>query len=515
VKLTQGLHRAVQRRPDGVATICGDRVRTHAESIDRIARLAGGLRDLGLGDGGRVAVLSLNSDRYHEALAATLWAGGVVVPVNLRWSVAEIAESLVEVDARLLVVDDAFAGSVAGIRAAHPRLQHVLHAGDAPAPDGAVGLDELVARSAPVADADRGGDDLAAVFYTGGTTGRSKGVMLSHDNLMTSTLGTLGTESFISPDGVYLHAAPMFHIADLTAWLGQLVRGGTHVFIPAFEPVAVLTAIAEHGVTDVLLVPTMIQMLVDHPRTEDFDLTSLRRVLYGASPMSEGVLDRALKTLPDAAFTQFYGMTELSPLATGLGAADHEDPVRRRSAGRALPHTEVRIVGPDDVELPRGEVGEIVVRGDNVMLGYWDRPAETAEALRGGWMHTGDGGYMDADGYVYIADRIKDMIISGGENVYSAEVESVLTQHPGVATCAVIGIPDEKWGERVHAVVVPAAGTTPTIGELRDFCADRIAGYKTPKSMELIDALPLSGAGKVLKVELRKPYWAGRQRAVN
>src|SRR4051794_15612253 len=208
-------------------------------------------------------------------------------------------------------------------------------------------------------------------------------------------------------------------------------------------------------------------------------------------------------------------MTELSPAATVLTPDDHEDPRRRQSVGRAAPHTEVRIVGPDDVELPRGDAGEIVVRGGNVMLGYWNRPEETAEALRGGWMHTGDGGYMDAEGYVYISDRIKDMIISGGENVYSVEVENALAQHPAVATCAVIGVPDDTWGEHVHAVVVPSAGASPTLDDLRAFCADRIAGYKVPRSMELVDGLPLSAAGKVLKRELRKPYWEDHDRAVH
>jgi acyl-CoA synthetase (AMP-forming)/AMP-acid ligase II len=515
VNLAQGLHRAVQQTPDGVATICADRTRTYRESVGRIARLAGALQELGIEDGERAAILSLNSDRYHEFLAATLWAGGVVVPVNLRWSIPEIAESLAEVDARVLVVDDAFGGHVAGIREAHARLEHVVHAGDAAAPDGALSFEDLVAGGEPVADAYRDGGDLAGVFYTGGTTGRSKGVMLSHDNLLTSTMGMLATEHFTSPGGRLLHAAPMFHLADFAAWTGQLVRGGAHVMIPAFDPVAVMTAIQEHGVTDVLLVPTMIQLLVDHPRIDEFDLTSLRRITYGASPMSEGVLGRALKALPNARFTQAYGMTEVAPGATALLPPDHEDPVRRRSAGQALPHCEVRVVGPDDAELPRGEVGEIVVRGGNVMLGYWNRPAETAEALRGGWMHTGDGGFMDDDGYVFVSDRLKDMIITGGENVYSVEVESVLTQHPAVATCAVIGVPDETWGERVHAVVVPAAGASLTLDALRAFCAGRIAGYKTPRSIELVDGLPLSAAGKVLKRELRKPYWENQERAVH
>src|SRR3954468_23163894 len=289
----------------------------------------------------------------------------------------------------------------------------------------------------------------------------------------------------------------MFHLADLAAWTAQLVRGGTHVMIPMFEPVAVMTAIAEQGITDVLLVPTMIQLLVDHPRTDEFDLTGLRRVIYGASPMSEGVLNRALKALPNATFTQAYGMTELSPCATLLLPDDHEHPVHRRSAGRAVLHGEVRIVGPDDVEVPRGTVGEICASGGHVMLGYWNRPEETAQALRGGWMHTGDGGYMDEDGYVYIADRIKDMIISGGENVYSVEVENALAQHPAIAACAVIGIPSQEWGESVHAVIVCKPGQAADTAELIAHCKTLIAGYKCPRSVEQVDALPISGAGKV------------------
>ncbi|MGY1709197.1 long-chain fatty acid--CoA ligase [Geodermatophilus sp. SYSU D00758] len=513
--LTQGLHRAVQQRRDEPATICGARTRTHAESVDRIARLAGGLQDLGVGDGARVAVLALNSDRYHEVLGAVLWAGGVLVPVNIRWSPGEIAESLAEVDARVLVVDDAFAGHVAGIRDGHPHLAHVVHAGDGPTPDGASAYEELVEAHQPVEDARRGGDDLAGVFYTGGTTGRSKGVMLSHRNLLTSALGSLASGHLFAPDGVYLHAAPMFHLADFAGWIGQVVLGNTSVMVPVFEPVAVLSAIAEHAVTDVLLVPTMIQLVVDHPRIDDFDVTSVRRVLYGASPISEGVLSRAQKAFPNAGFTQAYGMTEVAPVATLLSSTDHEHHRRRRSGGKAAPHSEIRIVGPDDRELPLGEVGEIVVSGGHVMLGYWDRPEETAEALRGGWMHTGDAGWMDEDGYVYVTDRIKDMIISGGENVYSAEVENIVSQHPAVATCAVIGVPDETWGERVHAVVVPTTGATVTLDELRAFCEERIAGYKAPRSMEVVDGLPVSAAGKVLKRELRRPYWEGAERAVH
>ncbi len=268
-----------------------------------------------------------------------------------------------------------------------------------------------------------------------------------------------------------------------------------------------LRAIQDDGVTDSLLVPTMIQALVDDPRREHYAVDGLRHIIYGASPISEALLERAMKAFPQAVFTQAYGMTELSPVATLLGPADHCDteagPARLRSAGRAVPHAEVKVVGPDDVERPRGEVGEVVVRGAHVMTGYWNRPEETAAALHGGWMHTGDAGWMDEAGYLYIVDRIKDMIITGGENVYSAEVENALCTHDAVAAAAVIGLPDPEWGERVHAVVVLAAGATATADELIAHVRARIAGYKTPRTVTFADALPVSGAGKVLKRELR------------
>ncbi|ATY12056.1 fatty-acid--CoA ligase [Amycolatopsis sp. AA4] len=512
--LTQGLHRVVQQRPGEIGTVCAGRVRTHAESADRIARLAAAFRGLGLRDGDRAAILSANSDRFHESAAATLWAGGVVVPVNCRWSVAEIAESLAEVDARILVADDAFAGLAGAIRAGHGRLAHVVHSGDGPTPEGQHAFEELVAGHEPIEDARRGGDQLAGVFFTGGTTGRSKGVMLSHGNLLTSAMGWLATEDF-SPGGILVYASPMFHLAAFTTWVFSGVLGWTQVMTAAYDPLTAAAAVQEYQATDLTLVTTMIQMIVDHPRIGEFDLSSVRRVMYGASPMSDALIARAMTALPNARFIQGYGMTELAPAATVLRPADHEDSARRKSVGRAAPHCEVRIVDAADAELPRGEVGEIVVRGGNLMLGYWNRPEESAEVLRNGWMHTGDVGWMDDEGYLFLTDRLKDMIISGGENVYSVEVENCLAAHPAVAACAVIGVPDDTWGERVHAVVVPVAGAAVSLEDLRSFCARRIAGYKAPRSMEVVDALPLSAIGKVLKRELRRPYWEKQERAIH
>jgi acyl-CoA synthetase (AMP-forming)/AMP-acid ligase II len=513
--LTQGLHRAVQQQPGTVMTIFGERKRTFREAADRVARLAGAMRALGVRDGDRVAMLSLNSDRYSEYLLAVPWANAVLNPVNTRWSAPEIAYSLRDSGSRVLLVDDTLAPMLPALREAAPELATVIHAGDGPAPDGALGYEDLVATASPIEDARRGGDELAGLFYTGGTTGFPKGVMLSHANLATSWLGAAASGHLARPGSRTLHAAPMFHLADLLSWGVTVLAGGGHVILPAFEPVAVLAAVAEHRATDALLVPTMIQILADHPEVTRYDLTSLRAVLYGASPIPQAVLERAMKALPGASFTQAYGMTELSPVATLLSPADHERGGVLRSAGRAAPHAEIRVVDAGGAEVPRGTVGEIIVRGGHVMRGYWNKPEETEAAVRDGWMHTGDGGYLDERGYLYVVDRLKDMIITGGENVYSAEVENAISSHPAVAQCAVIGVPDPGWGERVHAVVIPQPGATVTLQELREHAKTRIADYKAPRSLEITETLPVSGTGKVLKRELRAKHWTGRERQVH
>ncbi|WP_236795003.1 long-chain-fatty-acid--CoA ligase [Amycolatopsis sp. GM8] len=513
--LTQGLHRAVQHHPGQAMTIYGTRVRTHAEVADRTARLAAALRGLGVNPGDRVAMLALNSDRYAEYLLAVPWADAVLNPVNVRWSAAEIAYSLVDSGSTVLFVDDRFAPAVPALRAAHPGLRTVIHCGDGEPPEGMLSYEELISAHEPVGDARRGGQDLAGVFYTGGTTGSPKGVMLSHAALATSTYGLAAGGRTYAPGDRFLHVAPMFHLADFAGFYAVLLLGGSHVMVPGFEPRAVLEALERHRVTATLLVPTMIQMLVDHPDVADFDLTNLRSVMYGASPISQAVLDRAMKVFGGADFTQGYGMTELAPVATLLSPEDHRDGSRLRSAGRAAPHVEVRVVDIDGLEVPTGTTGEITVRGGNVMQGYWNKPEETAAVLRDGWMHTGDGGYLDEDGYLYVVDRLKDMIVSGGENVYSTEVENALAAHPAVAQCAVIGVPDEQWGERVHAVIVLQDGMRATAEELRAHTKTLIANYKAPRTIEFADSLPISGAGKILKRELREKHWNATDRRVN
>lgn len=517
--LTQALHRAVQQHPDRMAVRCGARQRTFRELAERVARLAGALQALGMQNGERVAMLSLNSEHYLEYQMAVPWGGGVLNPSNTRWSAAEILYSLNDSGSTILLVDEAFRGLVEQFRGEAATLRDVIYCGDGEAPPGMHGYEALIAGAEPVPDAVRRGEDLAGIFYTGGTTGFPKGVMLSHANLCSSGLAARA-EGLAAAGGTYLHAAPMFHLADMGIAMSHWLEGNTHSVIPAFRPELVLDTIERDHVTHMLLVPTMIQILVDHPAMkESRDLSSLQLIAYGASPMSEAVLDRAMTALPGVSFVQAYGMTELSPLATVNPAWYHTPEGRKlgklRSAGRATFCTEVRIVDAEDREVPRGTVGEVAVRGPNVMQGYWKRPAETAAAVRDGWMHTGDGGYMDEDGFVFVVDRVKDMIISGGENVYSAEVENALAQHAAVACCAVIGIPSVEWGESVHAVVVLKPDVQATAEALIAHCKTLIAGYKCPRSVEFRDALPMSGAGKILKNELRKPFWQGQARQVN
>jgi long-chain acyl-CoA synthetase len=509
VNLTQGLRRVLQTNPTGIATVDGDRRRSWREIGERVAKLAGGLQQRGIKRGDRVAVLMLNSDRYLELYLGIAWAGAVIVPTNIRWSRAEIEDSLHDCRASMLVVDKAFAEMGADL--AKAVALKLVYADDDAGPAEADHYEKLIAASGPILDAMATREELAGIFYTGGTTGRSKGVMLSHANIVSNALHML-SEGLL-PDGtVYLNAAPMFHLANGAGMFASLIGGGSNVIVRMFNPELVMAAIEKQRVTATLLVPTMIQMLTDHPLFKTADLSSLKRIMYGASPINEALLNRAMAGLPGTAFHQLYGMTELSPLATHLPWDQHTGEAatkknRQRACGRAAIGCEVRIVDGDHKPVASGVVGEVAVRGQNVMMGYWERPEETARAVIDGWMHTGDGGYMDEEGYVYLVDRVKDMIISGGENVYSMEVENVIAQHPAVSQCAVIGIPSEQWGETVHAFVIPRDRASVNAAEIIAFCKERIAHYKCPRSIDIrSEPFPLSGAGKVLKRELRRLY---------
>lgn len=512
MQLTQSLHKALRECPQSLATICGERRHSYAQFAERVARLAAALQAMGVASGDRVAMLSLNSDRYIEFLFGTLWAGAVVNPVNHRWSVAEIAYSLDDCGSAILLIDDAFVGLAASLRERSQALTTLIYVGDSTAPEGMYDYESLLAAAAPVADARRQGNDLAAVLYTGGTTGAPKGVMLSHDNLALDALAALAAAPRAAK-AVALHVAPLFHVGGLCFVLQLALRLSCHVLLPGFDAGKALAAIEREKVGESFMVPTMISLLLSHADFAKYDLSSLRTLMYGAAPIDRALLEQALRSMPQAQLVQAYGQTEASPVVTMLAGAHHrlDGSGKLGSAGRPISAVELCILDEQGRACGVGEVGEICVRGPTIMLGYWNKPEQTAAALRDGWLHSGDVGYTDADGFLFVVDRIKDMIITGGENVYSAEVENALMGHPALLMCAVIGLPDPVWGERVHAVAVRRPGHDCCEAELIRHCRERIAGYKTPRSIEFRDALPLSGAGKILKYLLRDD--ATRQRS--
>jgi len=517
------LDRAVAVAADRLAVVDGDRRLTYAELGRRVAAMGTGLHGLGVKRGDVVGVLSLNSLTHLECWLGIPRHGAILNDLNYRLSPAELSFVVDDCDTAVLIVDDAHLPVGRAILESSRSLRHLICMGSGAAPGDTIAYEDLVAgdvEPSPVVD----GGDLAGIFYTGGTTGRPKGVMLTHDNLVANAKHTIIALGHVSSDR-YLHAAPMFHLADGSQTYALTWVGGTHVIVPAFDAATVLETIEREGVTRTVLVPTMINMVVHHPTAHAYDLSSLRQILYGASPMPEKLQRTAMELIPSCDWVQGYGMTETSPMVTAMSAEDHrrgmmgDEPYasRLRSAGTPIVGVQAEIRRPDGALADVGEIGEIWIRGPNIMAGYWNRPEETAAALPGdGWFRSGDMAFSDKDAYLYIVDRAKDMIISGGENVYSTEVENVIYEHPAVIEAAVIGVPDEKWGERIHAVVVISAGATVDQDELIDHCRQRIARFKAPRSVEFrLDPLPKSGSGKILKRDLREPYWESEHRRVH
>jgi fatty-acyl-CoA synthase len=489
--------------PDRIAVLHGDTARTYAELDDRRRRLAGGLRDLGVGRGDRVAYLGPNDPALLETLFATASLGGVFVPLNWRLTAPELAYIAADCGASVLVhAPDlaATAEAVAGDGTTAVRRRVALGAGfealagSRPDAGGPPSLDEPIAL-----------DDPAVVIYTSGTTGRPKGATLSHGNVTWNCANVL-IDTDVGSDEVALVCAPLFHVAALNmVAMPMVMKGGTTILTGQFDPAGALELIERHRVTVMFGVPAMFNAMAQTPGFASADLSSLRRLLCGGAPVPLSTiriyLDRGVP------FLQGYGMTETAPGALFLGAGRAAE--KAGTAGVPSFFTDVRVVRPDGTDAPPGEKGEVVVAGPNVMLGYWNRPDATAEVMDGEWFRSGDVAVVDDEGYVTIVDRMKDLIISGGENIYPAEVEDALYSHPGVAECAVIGVPDERWGEVGRAIVVPrpeAAADGLDERALLDHLGGRLARYKVPRSVIFADSLPRSGAGKVLKQRLRDAF---------
>ncbi|MGH8984898.1 MAG: AMP-binding protein [Acidimicrobiia bacterium] len=496
------------------AIVDGPYEATYSEHVDRVLRLANGLRsELGVECGDRFAVMTLNGHHFLELYHAGFLGAGVINPLNLRLAPKELEFILGDSGTQVCFVDAPFAHLIDAVRA-EAGIEKVVLVGEGDVPHDLT-IEDVIAAGKPVVPDEPDEDDPVVLMYTGGTTGLPKGVLLDQRAEMLN-MYHVAVRWGLDDAFVYLHQTPMFHAASMGGVLGIPASGGLSTFIPLFDPKAVLDAIETHRVTMTVMVPTMIGMLLGHPDFAPERLASLKVLTYGASPMPTPLLEKLLALFPELGVYQGYGMTESSAVLTSLGPAEH----RRggdllRSAGRPLWGIVLSVQDREGNVLPAGETGEVCARAGNIMREYWKRPKETKDAFRGGWYHTGDAGYLDDAGYLFLVDRVKDMIVTGGENVYSAEVESAIASHPAVEQVAVIGIPDETWGEAVHAVIVCHAGTTVSAEEIKAWAHERIAGYKVPKSVEFRDEpLPLSGALKILKRELRDPYWEGRERAV-
>jgi acyl-CoA synthetase (AMP-forming)/AMP-acid ligase II len=509
------------RYPDKVALVdanTGHRV-TWREWNARINRLAHALLARGLRQGDRISIYSRNNIQYLELFLAGAKTGIVVAPLNWRFTPDEVAFTLRNCTPRGILVHREYAGAFRSIESSLSSIEFVVGIGEqhglpldyeswiaAQPDDEPPGIESV------------GGDDLYFICYTGGTTGIAKGAMISHKNAAT-TIANMTVAERIRSDDVYLVMGQMFHIAVLLphAYLFH----GARVVILNFEPRRTLEVIAAERITSILAISTMMNYMLDVPGRESFDLGCLRQISYGGGPFSSTTLHRAMEAFPHANFLQYMGQTEVSIMSAWLSPEDHrravvDKPHLLKSCGKEALYCDVRVVDEDDCPVPRdGEtVGEMIVRGDNVMKGYWNMPELTAETLRNGWCHTGDLATWDEEGYMYVVDRKKDMIVSGGENIYSAAVEEAVYKHPAVKECAVIGVPHPTYGESVKAVIVVREGFQVTPEEIIETCRKHLASYMKPSSVDFVDSLPKAPTGKVLKRVLREKYWAGHHRRV-
>jgi long-chain acyl-CoA synthetase len=513
INLVRAFQATARHHGPRTAILDHDRSFTWAQLSTRVACLAGAMRALGIGSGARFAILSRNGFRVEELKWAGFWLGAIPVPINWRLAPPEVAFILADCGAVRVFVESMFQNAFEHAALAPWRSQLTVlgEAAGEDAPD----YEGMVARSQPTVPADCDPQTDAIILYTGGTTGRSKGVRLSHVNILSNALA-FGLGVGARPEHVYLHAAPMFHSADLLA-MAWFIQGAAQCYLPMFSPAALLASIARHRVSAVVTVPTMLIATVSDAAFPAADISSLRILIYGAAPMAAEWIERVAQAFPQAAFFNCYGLTETSPdltifdaveFAAAIGHARKTDERSGALTSVGKPNTlnELRVVGPHGGELGPGETGELIARGPNIMQGYLNLPEETAAALRNGWLHTGDIARIDAAGYVYLLDRIKDLIITGGENVYSSEVEAVLHRHPAIAEAAILGAPDGRLGEMVMAVIVLKPGAQADAEDIALHCRKSLGGFKVPRRFAFVDALPKTALGKISKSALREKF---------
>ncbi|MGH9275998.1 MAG: long-chain-fatty-acid--CoA ligase [Acidimicrobiales bacterium] len=501
-------------RPDDIAVEIDDRAASFGELDRRSSQVANALASAGVGPGDRVASIDKNGLEYFEVTFGLAKLNAVNVAVNWRLAPAEMLQIIDDAKAEIVLVAPEFYEHIEKIEGDLTRVHTIVALGDHPR---WIGYEGWIAPQ-PTTDpgAQPAGGDVAFQLYTSGTTGLPKGVMLTNDNFFKGVIGIAEQWRF-TPDSVNLAMMPTFHIAGSGWSMVGLYYGCRTIVLRDVDPAAILRLIPEKGITNAFMVPAVIQFLLMTPGVDDVDFSTLRALVYGASPITEAVLTQGMERF-GCEFIQVYGLTETTGAITQLDGADH-DPVGRprllRSCGRPYPWVELRIVdNATGEDAPAGVVGEIWTRSHQNTIGYWDNPTATAEALTpDGWFKTGDAGFLE-DGFLFLHDRVKDMIVSGGENVYPAEVENALMKHPAVADVAVIGVPDDKWGEAVKAIVVKAEGTELSEVDLITFAREHLAGFKLPKSVDFTDVLPRNPSGKLLKRELRAPYWEGQTRQI-
>jgi acyl-CoA synthetase (AMP-forming)/AMP-acid ligase II len=511
------LQRAVQSFPQRTAILDGSLRFTYRQFDDRTSRLANSLTDVGLKKGDRVAFLMPNCHQALETDAACYKAGFVKVPLNARLSTGELVHMMNNSGTSALVVHR---NLVEGIQAARPQIETVRHfivtSGSA---ESMLPYEELVSGGSPRRPSvELSPEDLYGLFYTSGTTGVLKAAMITYRNYIATTRYWLHHGLAPGDDLAVGYVAPVTHAASLLV-LPTLIRGGINVLLSSFDPETLLRTVQTERITDLFLIPVMINLLMEHRAVKDFNLSSLRNITYGAAPMAPDRIHKALEIFGPI-LRQAYGQTESTGLGTLLSVDDHVtggDPkkiARLASAGQPVSECEVRVIDESGNDVTNGEAGEILLRGDSVMAGYWNAPELSASTVVNGWLHTRDMGRFDEDGYLFLVDRKSDMVISGGFNIYPNEVEHVLVSHPAVFEAAVVGVPDELWGEAVKAVVVLREGERATEGELIEYCRQRLASYKKPKSVDFVRELPRNPSGKLLRRLVREPYWAGRERRV-